>query len=241
MNGNAIVTKESPCHSCDEIALQLRNGLFSILFYFTMKLNSLQSETRLFYTLRSPVWRDSIPSTVLNLPKSNVSSAIVVFNRYLDYMQCVRLTIFRVWGKFNIGGGSRIFCKEGPPLGTDPEIWLGGLTVCWPKVWWGFSPRKIFKSRCSEMRFQANPYGTILPQNDIELLCEVRGSLTACWSILRSEIKVNSVLHRVLRAIFCYSSQVCWKKCWWSRARGVTLPKPPSGPAPEYCIKSTKY
>jgi hypothetical protein len=43
------------------------------------------------------------------------------------------------------------------------------------------------------MRFQANPDGTILAQNDIELLCEARGSLTACWIILRSEIKVNSV------------------------------------------------
>jgi hypothetical protein len=38
----------------------------------------------------------------------------------------------------------------------------------------------IFKSRCSEMRFQANPDGTILAQNDIELLCEARGGLTAC-------------------------------------------------------------
>jgi hypothetical protein len=29
------------------------------------------------------------------------------------------------------------------------------------------------------MRFQANPDGTILPQNDIELLCEAHGSLIA--------------------------------------------------------------
>jgi hypothetical protein len=43
------------------------------------------------------------------------------------------------------------------------------------------------------MRFQANPDGTILAQNDIELLFEARRSLTACWIILRSEIKVNSV------------------------------------------------
>jgi hypothetical protein len=34
-----------------------------------------------------------------------------------------------------------------------------------------------FKYRCSEMRFQANPDGTILPQNYIELLCEARGKL----------------------------------------------------------------
>jgi hypothetical protein len=54
--------------------------------------------------------------------------------------------------------------------------------------------------KCSEMRFQANPDGTILPQNEL-LSCEPRGSLTACWTILRSEIKVNSV-HRVLRANF---------------------------------------
>jgi hypothetical protein len=51
------------------------------------------------------------------------------------------------------------------------------------------------------MRFQANPDGTILAQNDIGLLCEARGGLTACGTILRSEIKVNSV-HRILRAIF---------------------------------------
>jgi hypothetical protein len=39
----------------------------------------------------------------------------------------------------------------------------------------------IFKSRCSEMRFQVNPDGTILAQNDIELLCEARGGLvTVC-------------------------------------------------------------
>jgi hypothetical protein len=42
------------------------------------------------------------------------------------------------------------------------------------------------------MRFQANPDGTILPQNDIEL-CEARGGLLACWTILRSDIKVNNV------------------------------------------------
>jgi hypothetical protein len=42
------------------------------------------------------------------------------------------------------------------------------------------------------MRIQANPDGTILSQNYIELLCEARGSLTACRIILRSEIKVNS-------------------------------------------------
>jgi hypothetical protein len=34
----------------------------------------------------------------------------------------------------------------------------------------GSSPRKIVKSKCSEMRRQANPDGTILAQNDIELL-----------------------------------------------------------------------
>jgi hypothetical protein len=35
------------------------------------------------------------------------------------------------------------------------------------------------------MRIQANPYSTILAQNDIKLLCEARGGLTACWIILR--------------------------------------------------------
>jgi hypothetical protein len=41
------------------------------------------------------------------------------------------------------------------------------------------------------MRIQANPDGTILAQNYIELLWEARGGFTACWIILRSEIKVN--------------------------------------------------
>jgi hypothetical protein len=53
---------------------------------------------------------------------------------------------------------------------------------------------------CIFLRFQANPGGTILAQNYIELLCESVG-LTACWIILRSEIKVNSV-HRIFRANF---------------------------------------
>jgi hypothetical protein len=61
------------------------------------------------------------------------------------------------------------------------------------------SPRKILKSRCSEMRFQANPDCTILPQNYIELLY-VR-HVEVCWTILRSEIKVNNV-HKVFRANF---------------------------------------
>jgi hypothetical protein len=81
--------------------------------------------------------------------------------------------------------------------------------MCWPKVGTharryrgsGCPPQKILKFRCSEMRFQANPGGTILAKNDIELLCEARGSLIACWIILRLEIKVNNV-HRIFRANF---------------------------------------
>jgi hypothetical protein len=51
------------------------------------------------------------------------------------------------------------------------------------------------------MRFQANPDGTILARNDIELLCEACGGLTACCIIMRSEIKVNGI-HRIIRAVF---------------------------------------
>jgi hypothetical protein len=40
----------------------------------------------------------------------------------------------------------------------------------------GMGPQKMFKARCFEMRFQANPDGKILAQNDIELLCEARGN-----------------------------------------------------------------
>jgi hypothetical protein len=98
----------------------------------------------------------------------------------------------------------------------------------------GSPPGNLLNARCSEMRFQANPDGTILPQNDIELLCEACGSLTACWTILRSEIKVNSI-HRVFRVNFfaIVHKFVERKKIWWSRAGGSRPPKPTlSGPAP---------
>jgi hypothetical protein len=76
------------------------------------------------------------------------------------------------------------------------------------------------------MRFQANPDSTILPQNDIELLCEARGSLTtACRTILRSEIKVNSV-HRVFRANFFAIVHRGFKKKFGSREQGVTATAP---------------
>jgi hypothetical protein len=81
------------------------------------------------------------------------------------------------------------------------------------------------------MRFQANPDGTILPQNDIELR-EARGSLTACWTILRSEIKVNSV-HRVFQANFfaIVHKFVEKKKFGQEENLVVTTPKTWSAPA----------
>jgi hypothetical protein len=106
--------------------------------------------------------------------------------------------------KSNTGADTGIFAGKGPTLGTDLEIWLGGVGKCADRrlvpmrAAAGGSPENL---RCSEKRFQANPDGTILAQNDIELLCEARASLTTCRIILRSEIEVNSV-HRIFRANF---------------------------------------
>jgi hypothetical protein len=79
------------------------------------------------------------------------------------------------------------------------------------------------------MQFQANPDGRILSQNDIEL-CEASGSLTACWTILRSEIKVNSI-HRVglFRAnYFSIVHKFVEKKISGrEQGGGVTTPKNP--------------
>jgi hypothetical protein len=96
---------------------------------------------------------------------SNWRDDVVVSNPPLRWKWLFRS--FQHWCH-EFRGGSRIFCREGSTSGADPEIWLGGLTMCWPKGnrraaagGLGVLPRKNFKSRCSEMRFHANPDGTI--------------------------------------------------------------------------------
>jgi hypothetical protein len=90
------------------------------------------------------------------------------------------------------------------------------------------------------MRFQANPDGTILAQNDIELLYEARESLTVCWIILRSEIKVNSV-HRIFRAnAFAIVHKFVEKTILVAESGGGggpdTLDAPPPTPAPAFVV-----
>jgi hypothetical protein len=102
--------------------------------------------------------------------------------------------------------GSRIFCREGSNSRRGSRHLIRGVGPYADRMLAhmcavgacryegsGVLPQNIWKCWCSEMRFQANPDGTILAQNDIELLCEARESLAACWIILRSVIKVNSV------------------------------------------------
>jgi hypothetical protein len=73
-------------------------------------------------------------------------------------------------------GGSRIFCRAGSNSRRESRN-FGWRTDNVHPLRGGSS---IFKSRCSERRFQASPDGTILAQNDVELLCEAREGLTAC-------------------------------------------------------------
>jgi hypothetical protein len=76
------------------------------------------------------------------------------------------------------------------------------------------------------MRFLANLDGTILPQSDIELLCEARGSLTA--SVLNYfEIRDYSV-HRVFRAnLFAIVHKFVENKFGGRKQGGSRLPKDP--------------
>jgi hypothetical protein len=68
------------------------------------------------------------------------------------------------------GADPGFFAGRGPPLGADPEIWLGCLTVVTEGVGTHARRRRapLRGSMCSEMRFQASPDDTILPQNYIE-------------------------------------------------------------------------
>jgi hypothetical protein len=86
-------------------------------------------------------------------------------------------------------GGSRIFCREGSNSRRGSRsLGVGqcadrSLPTMRAVPGSDVSPRKFFKSRCSEMGFLANPDCTILAQNYIELLCEARGGLVA-WAEL---------------------------------------------------------
>jgi hypothetical protein len=60
--------------------------------------------------------------------------------------------------------------------------------------------------------------GTILPQNDIELFCEPRGTILRS-EILISDLKIVQVIasiEYIFRANFFATVHKFWKKIWWS-------------------------
>jgi hypothetical protein len=86
------------------------------------------------------------------------------------------------------GADPGFFAGRGPPLGADPEIWLGvwqcaDRRVAPMRAAAGALdlPQEKFKSRCSGMQFQANPDGTILPQK-LLLSCYVRDRLPLLYT-----------------------------------------------------------